>query len=98
MSTPKFKIEVSRPRTEGKTIAFVKVLVGPLWVTCRLDQSNGRFFLNPPSNFVESLQGRPIANGRTHSGWIKTAGFDPDFSDEVKRMAMTELGITEEAA
>jgi hypothetical protein len=47
---------------------------------------------------VESLQGRELQNGRTHTGWINTAGFDPEFSEEVKRKALSELGIELEAA
>ena len=98
MKPLKFKIEITKPKSEGKTVAFVKVHVGPLWVSCRLDRSNGRYFLNPPSNFVESLQGRELQNGRTHTGWINTAGFDPEFSEEVKRKALSELGLELEAA
>lgn len=98
MSTPKFTLEITRPRTEGKTLAYVKVHIGPVWISCRLDQSGDRYFLNPPSNFVENLQGREMGNGRVHSGWINTAGFDPEFAEEVKRKALEEIGIVLEVA
>jgi hypothetical protein len=98
MNTPRFHLEITRPRTEGKTLAFIKVKVGPVWISCRLDQSGDRYFLNPPSNFVESLQGREMAGGRTHSGWINTAGFEPEFAEAVKQKALQELGILAEVA
>jgi|GEM_PF-5433328 len=93
MKLPKYEIEVTRPKAEGKTLAYVRIQLGPLWVTCRLDRSNGRYFLNPPANFVQSLQGRPTASGGQHSGWINTAGFTPEFSGDVKHKALAELGL-----
>lgn len=98
MKTPKYELQITRPRTEGRTIAYVRIQMSFLWVSFRLDRVNGKLFLNPPANFVESLQGRPTSNGGNHSGWINTAGLSADFSEEVKRMAMAELGVEEAAS
>ena len=97
MKTPKYEIEIKEPKTIGKTRAYVTVKLGPVWISCRLDESKGKFFLNPPANFVESLQGRELAGGRVHSGWIDTAGFDSDFKEEVRQRALAELGLKEAA-
>lgn len=98
MKTPKYELQISRPRTEGKTIAYVRIQMSFLWVSFRLDRVNGRVYLNAPANFVDSLKGRPTSNGGTHSGWIDTAGLAAEFSEEVKRMAMAELGLEERPA
>lgn len=98
MSIPKYKIEVKEPNTIGKTIAYVAVILGPITVSCKLDRVGGKFYLNPPSSFVETLQGRPKAGGGTHSGWISTVRFTPDFMDDVKKKALTELNLKEEVA
>lgn len=97
MNTHTYNIEVTEPKTVGKTIAFVKIFMGPLWLSCRLDKSQGRYFLNPPANFVERLQGTTTKGGRTHSGFINAAGFSPEFADEVKAKVFAKLGIQEEA-
>src|SRR5687767_11361074 len=52
MKTPKYEIEIKEPKTVGKTRAYVTVKLGPVWISCRLDESKGKFFLNPPANFV----------------------------------------------
>ena len=98
MEKLRYKIDITEPKTVGKTIAFVKVTMGPLWVTCRLDFSKGQYFLNPPATFVESLQGTPRKGGGTNTGWINNAGFDREFTDEVKGKALAELGLKEKAA
>ncbi len=97
MKMPKYEIEVKEPNTVGKTRAYVKVKLGPIWISCRLDESKGKFFLNPPASFVESLQGRELRGGRVHSGWMDTAGFDADFKEDVRQRAMSELGLKEAA-
>ena len=98
MNTVKYQIQVTEPKTVGKTLAFVKVQMGPLWITCRLEKTAGKYFLNPPANFVENLQGRPRSGGGTHSGWINTAGLTAELTQEVKLKAMAELGLKEEPA
>ena len=98
MKNLQYKIEVKEPKTVGKTRAYVKVTLGPLWISCRLDEAKGKFYLNPPSTFVESLQGTSRAGGGVHSGWINTVGFSSEFADEVKAKAMSELGLKEEVA
>ncbi len=98
MSKHSYTIEVTRPNTEGKTIAFVKLFMGPLWLSCRLDQSGGKYYLNPPANFVERLAGTERKGGRVHTGWIPTAGFTPEFMSEVKLKALDKLGIKGEMA
>ena len=70
MKTPKYELQISRPRTEGKIIAYVRIQMSFLWVSFRLDRVNCRVYLNAPANFVDSLKGRPKSNGGTHSGWI----------------------------
>jgi hypothetical protein len=97
MKTPKYEIEITEPKTVGKTRAYVKVKLGPVWISCRLDESKGKFYLNPPSSFVESLQGRERKGGRIHSGWMDNAGFDPDFKEDVRKRAMAELNLKEAA-
>jgi|GEM_PF-6880679 len=59
MKMPKYEIEIKEPSTIGKTRAYANVKIGPVWISCRLDESKGKFFLNPPASFVESLEGPP---------------------------------------
>ena len=98
MNKQSYNIEVTRPNTEGKTVAFVKIFMGPLWLSCRLDGSKGKYYLNPPANFVERLAGTERKGGRIHTGWIPCAGFTPEFMSEVKQKAMHELGLKEQVA
>jgi len=95
MKLPRYELKVTEPKTVGKTIAYVRVQVGLIWLSCRLDESKGKCFLNPPSTFVENLEGRPRAGGGTHTGWISTAGFDPDLAQDIKQRALAELGLKE---
>lgn len=97
MKTATYELKVTKAKTEGKTQAYVKIKAGPFWVTYTLDKSNGKFFLNPPSKFVDSLKGTTTQNGK-HSGWIESSGLSKDVAQEIKAQALEELGLKEAAA
>jgi len=97
METATYELKVTKAKTEGKTLAYVKIKAGPFWVTYTLDKSNEKFFLNPPSKFVESLKGTDTQNGK-HSGWIECSCLSKEVAQEIKAQVLDELGLKEGAA
>jgi hypothetical protein len=102
METQNLEIKIKQAKPdetkETRTVAFVNVKCGPLWANFRLDKSSkGKFFLNPPSTFVEHLKGKPRANGGVHTGFMAFAGLNTKSILEVKEWVLKELGLAEAA-
>jgi hypothetical protein len=94
----KYELKVTASKSEGKTVGYVKIKTDLCWVTFRLDKSNGKFFLNPPATFVDSLKGTDTNSGGKHSGWVENAGLSKAAAAEIKARALEELGFKEEPA
>jgi hypothetical protein len=88
-------VKVTPVQGEGKIKANVVISEGRLTALFTLVESKGKYYLNNPSKFVESLKGKQFGE-KTHSGYIDQAFInDQEWLDEVREFAMREIGITE---
>lgn len=57
---------------ESKTKAYVTVRENSLVVRFNVVENAGKYYLNSPASFVESLKGKEF-NGKKHTGFIEHA-------------------------
>ncbi len=65
-------------------VANITVKSGILSLKCNLVEKDGKFYLNTPSRFVESLK------SETNSGHISLGSIDKEFLTEVKNLAVKQ--------
>ncbi len=87
-------VKVTPAHGEGKIKANVTVTEGRLTAQFTLVERDGKYYLNNPSKFVESLKGKKVRD-KAHSGYIDQAFItDPDWIEVIKVFAMKEVGIS----
>ena len=86
-------VKVTPAHGEGKIKANVVISEGRLTALFTLVESKGKYYLNNPTKFVESLKGKQFGD-KTHTGYIDQAFInDQEWLEEVKEYAMRELGL-----
>lgn len=99
--TLNYEIKITKAKNDGaansKTVAYVKINFGTHWVTYRLEISGGKYYLNPPSHFVESLKGRDLGDGAHHSGWIDDSGMTAELIQEIKSEVLSRMELRDAA-
>ena len=88
-------VKITPANGEGKIKANITVSEGRLTALFTLVENKGKYYLNNPSKFVESLKGRKIGD-KTHTGFIDQAYItDPEFMETIRQKALKTLGIEE---
>ena len=87
-------VKVTPATGEGKIKANVTVTEGRITAQFTLVERDGKYYLNNPSKYVESLKGKSI-KGKAHTGYIDQAFItDPEWIEVIKLHAMKELGVS----
>jgi hypothetical protein len=88
-------VKISPASGEGKIKANITITEGRMTALFTLVENKGRYYVNNPSKFVESLKGKKIG-GKTHSGFIDQAYIsDSEWMEQIRQEAMKFLGIEE---
>ncbi len=88
-------VKVTPANGEGKIKANITITEGRLTALFTLVESNGKYYLNNPSKFVESLKGKKFGE-KIHTGFIDQAYLtDPEWIETIKAFAMKEIGLLE---
>lgn len=88
-------VKITPANGEGKIKANITVSEGRLTALFTLVENKGKYYLNNPTKFVESLKGRKIGD-KTHTGFIDQAYItDPVFMETIRQKALKTLGIEE---
>ena len=86
-------VKVTPVQGEGKIKANVIVTEGRLTALFTLVESKGKYYINNPTKFVESLKGKPFGE-KVHTGYIDQAYIaDTDLVERIKAFAMKEMGL-----
>jgi hypothetical protein len=88
-------VKITPASGEGKIKANIAITEGRITALFTLVENKGKYYVNNPSKFVESLKGKKVG-GKTHSGFIDQAYItDPEWMEEIRQEAMKTLGINE---
>lgn len=88
-------VKITPANGEGKIKANITVSEGRMTALFTLVENKGKYYLNNPTKFVESLKGRKIGD-KTHTGFIDQAYItDPEFMETIRQKALKTLGIEE---
>jgi hypothetical protein len=88
-------VKITPASGEGKIKANITVSEGRLTALFTLVENKGRYYLNNPSKFVESLKGKKMGD-KTHTGFIDQAYItDPEWMETIRQKALKTLGIEE---
>ena len=88
-------VKITPAKGEGKIKADILVTEGRLTARFTLVENKGKYYLNNPTKRVDSLKGKPFGD-KIHSGFIDQAYIsDPAWIEEIRRAALSQLGLTE---
>ena len=88
-------VKITPANGEGKIKANITVSEGRLTAHFTLVENKGKYYVNNPAKFVESLKGKKIGE-KVHTGFIDQAYItDPEWMETIRQKALKSLRIEE---
>ena len=88
-------VKITPANGEGKIKANITISEGRMTALFTLVENKGKYYLNNPTKFVESLKGKKFGE-KAHTGFIDQAFItDLDWMERIRLEALKTLGIEE---